>query len=96
MKVILPLCQLVHLTHPTGLPKGLKVGRHHGDMVGSASHSELHNAILDLWPILEPLQWDRVRGNGETRENGQYPTTEEDRRCLQASLQTALESWRQE
>jgi hypothetical protein len=40
-------------------PEGLKVGRHHGDMVGSASHSELHNAILYLWPTLEPLQWDR-------------------------------------
>ena len=34
--------------------------------------------------------------SGETRENDQYPTTEEDRRCLQASLQTALESWKQE
>ena len=40
-------------------PEGLKVGRHHGDMVGSASHSELHNAILYLWPTLDPLQWDR-------------------------------------
>jgi hypothetical protein len=40
--------------------EGLKVGRHHGNMVGSASHSELHNAILYLWPTLEPLQWDRV------------------------------------
>ena len=39
--------------------EGLKVGRHHGDMVGSASRSELHNAILYLWPTLEPLQWDR-------------------------------------
>jgi hypothetical protein len=39
--------------------EGLKVGRHHGDMVGSASHSEKHNAILYLWPTLEPLQWDR-------------------------------------
>ena len=39
--------------------EGLKVGRHHGDMVGSASHSEQHNAILYLWPTLEPLQWDR-------------------------------------
>ena len=36
------------------------------------------------------------RWSGETRENGQYPTTEEDRRCLQASLQTALDSWKQE
>jgi hypothetical protein len=36
------------------------------------------------------------RGGGETRENGQYPTEGEDRRCLQASLQTALESWKQE
>ncbi len=36
------------------------------------------------------------RRSGETRENGKYPTTEEDRRCLQASLQTVLESWRQE
>ena len=39
--------------------EGLKVGRHHGDMVGSASQSELHKAILYLWPTLEPLQWDR-------------------------------------
>jgi hypothetical protein len=36
------------------------------------------------------------RWSGKTRENGQYLTTEEDRRCLQASLQTALDSWRQE
>ena len=34
------------------------------------------------------------RRSDETRENGQYPTTEEYRRCLQASLQTALESSR--
>ena len=40
-------------------PEGSKVGRHHGDMVGSASHSELPKAILYLWPTLEPLQWDR-------------------------------------
>jgi hypothetical protein len=40
-------------------PEGLKVGRHHGDMVGSASHSEQLKAILYLWPTLEPLQWDR-------------------------------------
>jgi hypothetical protein len=40
-------------------PEGLKVERHHGDMVGSTSHSELHKAILNLWPPLEPLQWDR-------------------------------------
>ena len=39
--------------------EGLKVGRHHGNMVGSASHSALHKAILYLWPTLEPLQWDR-------------------------------------
>ncbi len=37
----------------------LKVGRHHGDMVGSASHSEQHKAILYLWPALEPLQLDK-------------------------------------
>jgi hypothetical protein len=36
------------------------------------------------------------RWSGKTREKGLYPTTEEDRRCLQASLQTALDSWRQE
>jgi hypothetical protein len=41
--------------------EGLKVGRHHGNMVGSASHSEQHNAILYLWPTLEPLQWDREK-----------------------------------
>ena len=46
-----------HTSYST--PEGSKVGRHHGDMVGSASHSELHKAILDLWPTLEPLQWDR-------------------------------------
>ena len=46
-----------HISYCT--PEGLKVGRHHGDMVGSASHSEMHNAILYLWPTLEPLQWDR-------------------------------------
>jgi hypothetical protein len=40
-------------------PEGLKVRRHHGNMVGSASHSEQHKAILYLWPTLEPLQWDR-------------------------------------
>jgi hypothetical protein len=34
----------------------LKVGRHHGDMVGSANHSDKHKAILYLWPTLEPLQ----------------------------------------
>ncbi|MFM7727069.1 MAG: hypothetical protein ACKO7B_10215, partial [Flavobacteriales bacterium] len=75
---------------------GLKVRRHHDDTVGSTSHSEQHKAILYLWPTLELLQWDRGRRSGETRENGQYPTTEEDRRCLQASLQTALDSWKQE
>ncbi len=54
-----PLCQ-VGSSHKAYLtPEGLKVRRHHGDMVGSASHSELHKAILDLWPSLEPLQWDR-------------------------------------
>ena len=42
-------------------PEGLKVGRYHGYMVGSASHSELHIAILYLWPTLEPLQWDREK-----------------------------------
>ena len=51
-------------------PEGSKVGRPHGNMEGSASHSEQLNAILYLWPTLEPLQWDRVRRNGETRENG--------------------------
>ena len=40
-------------------PEGSKVGRHHGDVDGSASHSELLKAILYLWPTLEPLQWDR-------------------------------------
>ena len=71
-------------------PEVLKVGRYHGDIVFSASHYELHKAILDLWPNLEPLQWDREM---ELRKlKSQYPTLEEDRRCLQASLQTALES----
>ena len=45
--------------HNLNDPEGTKVGRHHGNMVGSASHSEMHEAILDLWPTLEPLQWDR-------------------------------------
>ena len=59
IKILLSLCQ-VGSSHKAYLtPEGLKVGRHHGDMVGSASHSELHEAILDLWPTLEPLQWDR-------------------------------------
>jgi hypothetical protein len=40
-------------------PEGSKVGRPHGNMEGSASHSELLKAILYLWPTLEPLQWDR-------------------------------------
>jgi hypothetical protein len=53
------LCQLVHLAYPTGLQKGLKVGRRHGDMVGSASLSEKHNAILYLLLTLETLEWDR-------------------------------------
>ncbi len=55
-----PLCQ-VGLSHKSYLTtEGLeKVGRHHGDMVGSASHFELHEAILYLWPTLEPLQWNR-------------------------------------
>ncbi len=69
------------------LDSGLKVGRHQGDMVGSASHSE--RLTLNHCSGIEGM-------NGETRENGQCPTTEEDRRCLQASLQTALEFWRQE
>ena len=37
-------------------PEGSKVGRPHGDMGGSAIHSELLKAILYLWPTLEPLQ----------------------------------------
>ena len=37
----------------------VKVGRPHGNMEGRASHSEQLNAILYLWPTLEPLQWDR-------------------------------------
>ena len=54
-----PLCR-VGSSHKAYLTlEGLKVGRHHGDMVGSASHSEEHEAILYLWPTLEPLQWDR-------------------------------------
>ena len=59
MKVIVALMSVgsPHTSYCT--PEGLKVGRHHGDMVGSASHSELHKAILYLWPTLEPLQWDR-------------------------------------
>ena len=32
----------------------------------------------------EPLQRDGVQRSGETRENGQRPTTGEDRRCLQS------------
>ena len=40
-------------------PEGSKVGRPHGNMEGSASHSEQLNAILYLWSTLEPLQWDR-------------------------------------
>ena len=55
----LPLCR-VGSSHKAYLtPEGLKRGRHQGDMVGSASHSELQYAIQDLWPTLEPLQWDR-------------------------------------
>ncbi len=69
------------------LDSGLKVGRHLGDMVGSASHSD--RRTLNHCSGIGGL-------SGETRENSQCPTTEEDRRCLQASLQTALESWRQE
>ena len=59
MKYVLALMPVgsSHLSYWTR--EGLKVGRHHGDMVGSASYSELHKAILDLWPTLEPLQWDR-------------------------------------
>ena len=73
---------------PQSLPdSGLKVGRHHADMVGSARHSECRT--LNHCSGIGGL-------SGESRENGQFPTTEEDRRCLQASLQTALESWRQE
>ena len=37
----------------------VKSGAHHGDLVGSASHSEKHEAILYLWPPVEPLQWDK-------------------------------------
>ena len=59
MKVVVTLMSVgsSHTSYST--PEGSKVGRHHGDMVGSASHSEQHNAILYLWPTLEPLQWDR-------------------------------------
>ncbi len=46
-----------HISYWT--PEGLKVGGHHGDMVGSANHSEQHEVILYLWPTLEPLQWDK-------------------------------------
>ncbi len=54
-----PLCWVGSSHKAYSTPEGLKVGRHHGDMVGSASLSEQHKAILDLWPSLEPLQWDR-------------------------------------
>ena len=59
MKVVVALMSVgsSHTSYCTR--EGSKVGRHHGDMVGSASHSELNNAILYLWPTLEPLQWDR-------------------------------------
>ena len=59
MKIAGPLMSVGSSHSSYWTPEGLKVGRHHGDMVGSASHSELHEAILYLWPTLEPLQWDR-------------------------------------
>jgi hypothetical protein len=40
-------------------PEGSKVVCPHGNIEGSASHSEQPNAILYLWPTLETLQWDR-------------------------------------
>jgi hypothetical protein len=55
----MPLMSGRFSSHILSDSRRVKVGRHHGDMVGSASHSELHEAILDLWPTLEPLQWDR-------------------------------------
>ena len=92
---VAPLCRVGSLHKAYLTPEGLKVGRRHGNMVGSASHSEMHNAILFCGRPLNHCS-GIGRWSGETRENGQYPTTEEDRRCLQASVQTALESWKQE
>ena len=37
-----------------------------------------------------------IDSSGEMRENGQYVVKHKDRRCLQTSLQTALDSWKQE
>jgi hypothetical protein len=57
--VLRPLCQIGSSHKAYLTPQGVKLGRDHGDMIGNASHSEMHEAILYLWPTLEPLQWDR-------------------------------------
>jgi hypothetical protein len=59
MKFALALMSVGSLHTSYCSPEGSKSGAHHGDMVGSASHSDKHKAILYLWPTLEPLQWDR-------------------------------------
>ncbi len=65
--------------------------RHHGVLVGSACYSEMHNTIhifgghLNHCCCLGSLC-------SETSVNDEYPTTEEDPRFKQASLQTAMES----
>jgi hypothetical protein len=46
MSVAIMSVGLLHKSYCS--PEGFKVGRHHGDVVDSASHSDKHNAILSV------------------------------------------------